>query len=106
MAVTPDGPRGPRRVLQGGILRIAQRSGLPIQPLAVEAVRRTELDSWDRFLIPHPWSKIVAVAGEPIPIPAEESPEALDDLWGPRVTAALDACSERAALWRAERIRS
>ena len=46
LAVTPDGPRGPRGELQAGVLHIAQRSGLPIVPLAVEAVRRTLLDSW------------------------------------------------------------
>lgn len=106
LAITPDGPRGPRRVLQGGILHIAQRSGLPIQPLGVDAVRRTELDSWDRFLVPHPWSKVVAVAGERIWIPADESADTLDDVWGPRVAAALDACSEHATRWREERIGS
>jgi hypothetical protein len=104
LAVTPDGPRGPARVLQGGILHIAQRSGLPIHPLAVEATRRTELDSWDRFEIPHPWSQIVVVAGDPITISVDASPESLDRDWAPRVAAGLDACGARAALWRAERI--
>jgi len=104
LGVTPDGPRGPRRVLQMGILHIAQRSGLPIRPVAAEAVRRTELASWDRFQIAHPWSRVVLVSGDPIVIPEDAGTEELESVWGPRISDALGACSERAALWRGQRI--
>ncbi len=66
LGVTPDGPRGPRRMLQAGVLHIAQRGRIPIVPLAVEAVRRRELDSWDGFMIPHPWTRVAIVTGPPI----------------------------------------
>lgn len=104
LAVTPDGPRGPRHVLQTGVLHIAQRSSLPISPVAVEAVRRTELPSWDRFLIPHPWSRMVAVAADSISIPQDATPEEMESIWAPRVTRALEECDTYADCWRAERI--
>ena len=104
LAVTPDGPRGPRHVLQNGVLHIAQRSGQPIHPLAVEAVRRTELNSWDRFQIPHPSSRVVVVSGDPILIPEGATSEELDAVWAPRVAAALEECNDRARLWREERL--
>jgi len=103
LAVTPDGPRGPRAQLQSGILHIAQRSRLPILPLAVEAVRRTELGSWDRFLIPHPWSRVVIVIGEPIWIPPRLDAEEVEREWSRRVADALGAVEGRAAAWRAAR---
>ncbi len=103
LGVTPDGPRGPRAVLQAGVLHIAQRSGLPIVPLAASAVRRTRLASWDRFLIPHPWSRVAIVTGAPIHIPADLEPSMLEPQWGAQVRAGIEACEEVASAWRAER---
>ena len=103
LAVTPDGPRGPRHTLQPGVLHIAQRSGLPILPIAVDAVRRTELSSWDRFLIPHPWSRVVIVLGEPISIPPDWDAAEVERLGAPRVAAALGDVEARAAAWRLAR---
>lgn len=103
LAVTPDGPKGPRHVLQPGLLHIAQRSGLPIVPLAMEAVRRTELRSWDRFVIPHPWTRIAVAAGAPILLPDEIPGSDLEMAWGPRVSDALDRLEVQLAAWRRER---
>jgi lysophospholipid acyltransferase (LPLAT)-like uncharacterized protein len=103
LAVTPDGPRGPRRELQSGVLHIAQRSGLPIVPMAVEAVRRTELASWDRFLIPHPWSRVVIVLGPPIWIPSDWEAAEVEREGGSSVTAALREVEASAAAWRSAR---
>lgn len=103
LAVTPDGPRGPRRDLQPGVLHIAQRSGLGIVPLGLESVRRTELDSWDRFMIPHPWSRVAVVAGEEIRIPPSVPPDELEPEWGPRVRGAILRCEGVASAWRADR---
>jgi lysophospholipid acyltransferase (LPLAT)-like uncharacterized protein len=103
LGVTPDGPRGPRHALQIGVLLIAQRSGLPIIPLAAEAVRRTELSSWDRFQIPHPWSRFAVVTGAPIWIPEGPDLDELEAVWAPRVRGALMDAVEGAKRWRAER---
>ena len=83
LAITPDGPRGPRRVLQGGILRIAQRSRAPDPAARRGGGAKDGTRYWDRFLVPHPWSKLVAVAGERIWIPSEESSDALERSGGP-----------------------
>jgi lysophospholipid acyltransferase (LPLAT)-like uncharacterized protein len=104
LGVTPDGPRGPRRELQAGVLLIAQRSGLPIVPVAVEAVRRRELSSWDRFQIPCPWTRVVVVTGPPIHLPERLDPSRLEPDWGPRISAALDAAQAQADAWRDARV--
>jgi lysophospholipid acyltransferase (LPLAT)-like uncharacterized protein len=105
LAVTPDGPRGPRASLQPGILHIAQRSGLPIVPLAAAAVRSTRLNSWDRFLIPHPFSRVAVVVGSPILVPKDLQPGDLETTWGPIVQSALRDADATAEAWRLERVR-
>lgn len=103
LGVTPDGPRGPRRTLQPGVLLIAQRSGLPIVPIAIEAQRRWELASWDRFIIPWPWTRVAVATGTPIPIPSDLAPETLDRLWTPKVSAAMEEVQTQADSWREAR---
>ena len=49
VALTPDGPRGPRRELKPGVLAAAQRAGVPVIPVYAEVDRAWRLDSWDRF---------------------------------------------------------
>lgn len=66
LAITPDGPRGPREVVQPGIILLAQRTGLPIVPLGASAQNRLVLPSWDGFLIPHPFSRAVVIEGPPL----------------------------------------
>lgn len=63
---TPDGPQGPRCVAQSGIVYIAQKTGLPIVPLAFGAAKKHVFQSWDRFQLPLPWTRSVFVWGEPL----------------------------------------
>lgn len=64
--ITPDGPRGPRYVLQGGIVGLASKKKVPIVPVYWSAPRRWEFSSWDRMRLPKPFSKIFAFVGTPI----------------------------------------
>lgn len=96
LAVTPDGPRGPRHRLQPGILLIAQRSGLPIVPLAMAMRRGERLRSWDRFELPAPGTRLRIVVGEPIHVPREIDPSALEVEWTLPVQQAIDAVEARA----------
>jgi len=66
IAFTPDGPRGPLREVQPGVILAAAATGLPIQPVAVAASRAKLLRSWDRFMIPAPFSTVHFVYGEPL----------------------------------------
>jgi lysophospholipid acyltransferase (LPLAT)-like uncharacterized protein len=71
LAITPDGPRGPRWKVQQGVIFLAQKTGLPIIPIVTGTDRFWELKSWDRFRIPKPFSKALLLYGDPIFIPAE-----------------------------------
>ena len=69
VGLTPDGPRGPRRVAKPGIAILASRAQVPIVPHAFAPSGGWRLNSWDRMVIPKPFAKIVCLCGEPIPPP-------------------------------------
>jgi lysophospholipid acyltransferase (LPLAT)-like uncharacterized protein len=71
IGITPDGPKGPAERAQEGIAFLAAKSGLPILPLAMVAERAWRLRSWDRFVIPKPFSRIAVATGQPIAVPPE-----------------------------------
>jgi lysophospholipid acyltransferase (LPLAT)-like uncharacterized protein len=70
LVVTPDGPRGPRRVVQAGIIYVASRTGMPVIPVGVGYQRPWRAKSWDRFAIPRPGSRAKMITGKPIMVPA------------------------------------
>lgn len=74
IGITPDGPRGPRMRASTGALALAKISGVPIVPLSYSASSWKMFQSWDRFVLPAPFSKGVFIWGEPI----EVSPDADD----------------------------
>jgi lysophospholipid acyltransferase (LPLAT)-like uncharacterized protein len=80
VAVTPDGPRGPRFQVQPGTIYMAQRSGMPIIPITSSARKRWILSSWDRFIIPKPFSRAVIMLGQPVCVPADCSAEGLEEI--------------------------
>jgi lysophospholipid acyltransferase (LPLAT)-like uncharacterized protein len=67
--VTPDGPQGPRHRAHPGVVLLSQKTGFPIIPLAYSARKRKVFNSWDRFVLPLPWSKCTLVYGNPISFP-------------------------------------
>lgn len=76
-AITPDGPRGPRRVAQPGVAYVAARSGLPVVPVGIAYDRCWRFGSWDRFAFPHPFARGRMLLGAPIPVPADVDATAL-----------------------------
>jgi len=65
-AITPDGPRGPRYKLQDGIIYIAQKTGVPLVPIHIEATRQWIFEkSWDKHKLPKPFSTVVIRIGSP-----------------------------------------
>jgi lysophospholipid acyltransferase (LPLAT)-like uncharacterized protein len=66
LGFTPDGPRGPRHKAQMGVVMAARLSGLPILPVAFAASPAKMLGSWDRFVVPMPFSRAVFAYGEPL----------------------------------------
>jgi lysophospholipid acyltransferase (LPLAT)-like uncharacterized protein len=71
LAITPDGPRGPRHRAQPGVVYLAQRTGVIIVPTACVAESRIVLNTWDRFQIPLPFSRVIIAHGAPLEIPRE-----------------------------------
>lgn len=71
LAITADGPRGPRHVMKDGPIYLASRSGLAIVPIGVAHDRPWRARSWDRFILPRPFSKAHIVCGEEIHVPAD-----------------------------------
>ncbi|HET9869160.1 MAG TPA: lysophospholipid acyltransferase family protein, partial [bacterium] len=90
-AITPDGPRGPRRRLKPGVAKIAALSGRPVVPFAFEAEKCWRLKSWDRFIIPKPFSRAVFVYGEPLRFTGGDEGAFLDS-----IQAEMDRVQDRA----------
>ena len=70
-ALTVDGPKGPPRVVQEGIVTLARRAGAWILPISFGATRPRFLKSWDRYLVPKAFSRNFVVYGEPYRIGRE-----------------------------------
>jgi len=79
MAITPDGPKGPRYRLKDGIVMLAKYSGTPIVPATYSARYALVLNSWDKFLLPLPFSPGVFIWGNPIHVPADASDEVIEE---------------------------
>ncbi|HEX2201683.1 MAG TPA: lysophospholipid acyltransferase family protein [Longimicrobium sp.] len=82
LAITPDGPRGPREKMKAGPVIIAQRTGAPIIPVVSGADRAWFPGGWDRFLIPQPFARLRIVYGEPVFVPrraSEDEIQAISD---------------------------
>jgi lysophospholipid acyltransferase (LPLAT)-like uncharacterized protein len=76
VAVTPDGPRGPARRFASGALVAAQRVGVPIVGVGVFASSAWRLNSWDRFMIPKPFSRVQVAYTLPTSVVATSAREA------------------------------
>lgn len=66
VGLTPDGPRGPKQTVSGGILFLAQKTGKPILPLTYSSKRKLVFHGWDDYWVPLPFSRIALALGRPI----------------------------------------
>lgn len=82
LAITPDGPRGPRHRVKGGALVAARLTGRPILPMVAAANRCWNLGSWDRFLVPKPFSRVRIVYAPPFTVPRDADDAELERLAG------------------------
>jgi lysophospholipid acyltransferase (LPLAT)-like uncharacterized protein len=65
VVITPDGPRGPAYELGPGIIFLAQKSGVAVVPVNMEYSSCWRLRSWDRFILPRPFSRVRVILGLP-----------------------------------------
>lgn len=91
VAITPDGPRGPRRQAAPGVAQLAALAGVPVLPASGQTGRRRILGTWDRMVLPLPFGRGVIVCAAPIPVARDAWQDAL-----PAIEAALTAAADRA----------
>ena len=75
VAMVPDGPRGPARRLQAGIVALAATTGAPIVPVGVAARPARRLGSWDRFMVPAPFARCAVVFGSALEVKRHDDRE-------------------------------
>lgn len=94
VGLTPDGPRGPRRVVKPGVVAAAGRGGAVILPVHAESRPAWRAKSWDRFLVPPPFARIRLAYGEPFRV--ERDPAGRENELA-RVARELDTATRLAA---------
>ncbi len=77
VCITPDGPRGPAEKVSPGAIMIAQRAGTPIVPYALSVKPCWRLKTWDRFIIPFPFTRGAIILGPPVEAPRSADTETL-----------------------------
>lgn len=80
IAITPDGPRGPRYKLGPGAILLAQVTGAVLAPVHATFSRCLRLKTWDGFIIPLPFSTVSVTVDEMIPVPRELTDEEFEAL--------------------------
>ena len=97
--IAPDGSTGPAHEFKPGAIMLARLSGSPVVPLSFSCTRGVKLGTWDRLLLPMPFSRVEVVFGEPIELEPlmqmSESPETIERM-GAALTAVEDAAIARA----------
>ncbi len=71
LAITPDGPQGPREVFKPGALQVARLTGAPVIPVMAGSRSAWWVEGWDRFLIPKPFARVRVAIGDPHYVPRE-----------------------------------
>jgi lysophospholipid acyltransferase (LPLAT)-like uncharacterized protein len=89
--LTPDGPRGPRRVCAPGAAQLAALSGRAIVPCGARISPARTIATWDEMRLPLPFGRGALVCGAPITVPREGWQAAI-----PAITAALNEAMDRA----------
>ena len=78
IGMLPDGPRGPAGVAKPGIVALARATGARIVPVGIAATPAWRFGSWDRTLLPRPFARVRYVYGEPLGVPRDTEPDALE----------------------------
>ncbi len=80
LCITPDGPRGPKYVLQPGVLHLSQLTGRQIVPITYHLSHKWVFKSWDGFQIPYPFSHCTLILEPKVAVPETASEAELEEL--------------------------
>ena len=78
VCITPDGPRGPRYEFHPGIIKLAETTRAPIVPIHVNYSSAWRLKTWDRFVIPKPFSRVHVIFDEMLFVPQKVDDETFE----------------------------
>jgi lysophospholipid acyltransferase (LPLAT)-like uncharacterized protein len=67
--VIPDGPQGPRFKVQPGVITLAKKTGCSIVPISYSAKKIKIFNSWDRFILPYPFTRCRVIFGDLVYVP-------------------------------------
>ena len=95
IAITPDGPKGPRYRIKQGIIEMARITQRPIVPVTYSASRKKVFASWDRFVLPYPFSKVLFLWGDPVYVARDVNGDTIEAL-RQQVESALVSLTEAA----------
>lgn len=87
IAITPDGPRGPAESMAEGALMLARMTRAPVLMIGFAGKPAIHLRSWDRAVVPLPFSKGAMVWGDPLVLEAQDVTQNLRDAWAERLSA-------------------
>ena len=93
VAFTLDGPRGPRHKVKPGPVALARSSGLALTMFHAAVDRAWVVNTWDRLMIPMPFSRVLVRFGKLIPVPEDASDEDIERYTG-KLQASLDRACE------------
>ena len=79
LAITPDGPQGPKHTVQPGVVELARQTGAPILPVTYSASRKKIFNSWDNFIFPFPFGRVLYIWGEPLRVPPDLSKDEIEN---------------------------
>jgi lysophospholipid acyltransferase (LPLAT)-like uncharacterized protein len=98
LAITPDGPRGPRRRLASGCIYAASRLGLPLVPFGIGYDKPWRLPTWDRFAVPRPYSRARIMVGPRVWLPSDLDRDGIEQE-RERVENLLNLLTSEAETW-------
>jgi lysophospholipid acyltransferase (LPLAT)-like uncharacterized protein len=93
VAFTLDGPRGPRYQVKPGPVALARSAGVPLSTFHMAVERAWVLNTWDRLMIPKPFSRVLMRFGKMIPVPRAAADEDLER-YQTELQASLDRVRE------------
>ncbi len=100
LTITPDGPRGPRRVLAPGCVFLASKLQIPIVAMGVGYDRPYRFNSWDKFALPRPCSRARCIPSGDIYVPSDLDKEGIE-FYRRKIEDLLNSLSEEAEDWAA-----
>jgi lysophospholipid acyltransferase (LPLAT)-like uncharacterized protein len=98
LAITPDGPRGPRRQLAPGPIFLASRLGIPLVAMGFGYNRPWRAKSWDQFAIPRPYSRARCVLSPELFVPPDLDRQGLEH-FRVKIESVLSRLCDEAEQW-------